>query len=366
MNCLEPPVEAMPAGKWYCPRCPNAAETERETSTSHSAATPTTREGEGRAVPHGSDEEEEGERTSQRPKASKKKTAKEEQASPGAVASTSQPAVQPRAETVASTSQIPTSTSAPIFKPEIKDEDDDLSIVESTMPLKYLTPLPEGRRKELEAFPEFVPDSAESEVFTRAFLSATLGGSHQPLIVKIGASQKPLAKDCGMNKFLCPNLNQNPWCPRSPGKHGYMFVGLGNENETFREPEQLNLFLSTPPQGSRNLEVTYLGVYEVSRASGLTVAEWETLSPAVQRNYTETTASRRSHSKTDKPKTVANIHAEYASGRLTVPCVRLVCVGFDEALSAGLLAANSRWNKRERDISDGDSPNKRRRTESTA
>ncbi|KAF7330289.1 Histone acetyltransferase [Mycena venus] len=43
MDCLDPPVEDMPVGKWYCPRCPNAIETERETSvasTSHSTATP--------------------------------------------------------------------------------------------------------------------------------------------------------------------------------------------------------------------------------------------------------------------------------------------------------------------------------------
>ncbi|KAJ7925903.1 hypothetical protein B0H13DRAFT_1105452 [Mycena leptocephala] len=260
--------------------------------------------------------------------------------------------------------------SSVILKPEIKDEDDDISIIES-MPLRYLTPLPEGRHKELQTFPEFVPDVDESVVFSRAFLSASLGGSHQPLIVKIGV-QKSLAKERNIRKFLVPNLNQNPWCPLSPGKHGYMFVGLGNESETFREPEQLNLFLSVPPKSGqgKTLEVTYLGFYEVSRVAGLSVTEWGTLSRVVQRNYTDTTCSRQSGvTGENKHRAHAKIQAEYGSGVLSVPCVRLRCVGFDDALYAGLLAArtgNSTTLSRERDRPDSDSPSpKRRRTEKT-
>ncbi|KAJ7221010.1 hypothetical protein B0H12DRAFT_311714 [Mycena haematopus] len=59
MDCLEPPVEDMPVGKWYCPRCPNAVETEREpsvASSSHSA-TPRTRKGKAKATPIPSDNE---------------------------------------------------------------------------------------------------------------------------------------------------------------------------------------------------------------------------------------------------------------------------------------------------------------------
>ncbi|KAJ6468407.1 hypothetical protein C8R45DRAFT_1105764 [Mycena sanguinolenta] len=60
MDCLEPPVEDMPVGKWYCPRCPNAVETEREPSvapSSHSEATPRTRKGKAKATPIPSDDE---------------------------------------------------------------------------------------------------------------------------------------------------------------------------------------------------------------------------------------------------------------------------------------------------------------------
>ncbi|KAJ6503409.1 hypothetical protein C8R47DRAFT_1106051 [Mycena vitilis] len=263
----------------------------------------------------------------------------------------------------ASTSRLSASTSV---KPEIKEEAEDFTVVESMLPLNYLTPLPEGRRKELDAFPEFIPDVDESEKFTRGFLSAHLGGSHQPLIVKIGGSRKPLAEEHDIKKFLCPNLNQNPWCPRSPGKHGYMFVGLGNESDTFREPEHLNLFLSVPPppKSGNALEVTYLGLYEATRVSGLTAAEWQMLSPDVRRNYAETTAHRRGEYKAEnKSKLLPLIQAEYASGVLSVPCVRLRAIGFDEALYAGLLAANSGGKKRDRAMSNSDIPDpKRRRT----
>ncbi|KAJ7841317.1 hypothetical protein B0H14DRAFT_2782878 [Mycena olivaceomarginata] len=53
MDCLDPPVDDMPVGKWYCPRCPNAVETERGTSvasTSISVATPRTRKGKAKAT----------------------------------------------------------------------------------------------------------------------------------------------------------------------------------------------------------------------------------------------------------------------------------------------------------------------------
>ncbi|KAJ7116421.1 hypothetical protein C8R44DRAFT_627545 [Mycena epipterygia] len=97
MDCLKPPVEGMPLGKWYCPRCPNAVESERETSvasTSRSVATPRTRKGKGKAAPapipsdddsddEDEDEEEEIEaagRTRGRARANKR--ANDEQASP--------------------------------------------------------------------------------------------------------------------------------------------------------------------------------------------------------------------------------------------------------------------------------------------
>ncbi|KAJ6604773.1 hypothetical protein DFH09DRAFT_1068305 [Mycena vulgaris] len=259
---------------------------------------------------------------------------------------------------VASTSRGQYTTSV-VVKPEVKDE--DFSLVDPVLPPTYLTPLPEYRRKELQPFPEFVHDDEDAAVFSRKFLRANLGGNDQQLIINITASQKPLAKEHNISKFLCPNLKMNPWCPTSPGRHGYMFVGLGRESETFQEPEQLNLFLSVPSTGgNRNLQVSYLGLYEACRVPALTVAEWRTLAPAVQISYTKLTKERETRiSAKEKAKDLAKIRAAYDSGSISVPCVRLRWIGFDEPLYADLSAASL---KRARESDSGSPDPKRRRT----
>lgn len=179
------------------------------------------------------------------------------------------------------------------IKPEVTDDNDDFIDRRA-----FLTPVPQSRCRELQVFTEFVPDVDDSVVFNRTVLSDKLGGSVQPLIVKYDMffplltsahsfsidpkKQKPLAEQCNMLKFLCPNLKYNPWCPTTAGQHGYMFVGLGNESETFNDPEELNLFLSASHAKGGNLDVSYLGRYEVCRVPPLTAAEWQTLSPMVK------------------------------------------------------------------------------------
>ncbi|KAK7064127.1 hypothetical protein R3P38DRAFT_2822595 [Favolaschia claudopus] len=244
--------------------------------------------------------------------------------------------------------------------PKTEDED-DLLVVQSAQS-SYLSPLPEARRRELDSFPEFVPEADDvSSVFSRAHLLAVLGGNPQSLIVKIGASQKPLARECNVRKFLCPRLDHNPWCPRSAGTHGYMFVGLTTEDETFPEPEQLNLFLSVKVEGP--LEVTYLGIYEVARVQALTAEEWCTLSEPAQIEYAKTTLSRENKSSTK----VEDMRSEYSQGLRHVPCVRLRCVGFDETLYAGLVDPSRSNNKRSLGSTDsGRSPKRRRRREETS
>ncbi|KAJ7487724.1 hypothetical protein B0H11DRAFT_1107902 [Mycena galericulata] len=229
-------------------------------------------------------------------------------------------------------------------------------------PGPLLTLIPASRREGLQKFPDFVPDIEGSAIFTRAFLSAHLGGNSQALIVKIGEkTQKPLAKECNVLKFLCPNLAYNPWCPRAAGQHGFMFVGLGTEMETFLIPEILNLFLSVPPTKGSSLEVSYLGQYEVCRVSPLTVAEWQTLSPAVQHGYAGMTASRDvGTNKARKDKHKANIRAEYDAGMLSVPCVQLKCIGFDEKLYVRLVQ-HTTPSKRESDELSWSPEAKRRR-----
>ncbi|KAJ7706055.1 hypothetical protein B0H17DRAFT_608223 [Mycena rosella] len=256
-------------------------------------------------------------------------------------------------EAVASTSQRPFETTSDIVKPEVKDED-DCEVLNSGPVNSYLTPLPESRREALRKFPEFVPDVDDSAVFSRKLLMDCLGGNGQALIIKIAGSQKPLAEKYDITKVLCPNLQNNPWCPTSPGKHGYMFVGLGSESETFKEPEELNLFLSVPRRGNGKLDVSYLGLYKVHRDIPLTLEEWKTLSPDVQHSFAKIAEERKS-----------GTFASYESGHTHVPCVRLTCVDFDEVLYDGLLATHkseARKSKTAKLDSKG-SARKRRRTE---
>lgn len=153
------------------------------------------------------------------------------QTSTGSSSGTGSNAVQPRSETIASTSRLPpaitphtSSTSGnttrpqpetvTIVKPELKDEDEyDVIVVSESITWKHVTPLPEGRRKELAVFPEFIPDADGSAVFTRGFLSATaLGGNPQALIVKYAWLLSSLGSDSLPLSFPgSPRKSRNRW-----------------------------------------------------------------------------------------------------------------------------------------------------------
>jgi hypothetical protein len=179
-------------------------------------------------------------------------------------------------------------------KVEGSSKDDVVFIIEDST-----TTIPERRRKVLQAFPQIIPGPEipddQDSIFTREFLKNTLGGCIIPLIVKYAhlfcifsfnlihilcsiapAKASALAKKHHITKFLVPRFDHNPWCPSSPGEHGYMFVGLGNEADTFLQPETLNLFVSKKGTGTR-LSIKYLGVYVASRVDPLELDEWSLL-----------------------------------------------------------------------------------------
>ncbi len=95
-------------------------------------------------------------------------------------------------------------------------------------------------------------------------------------------NQKNLAFFAGIDKYLCPNLDQNPWCPTVPGQHGYMFVGLDMECDTFLTPERCTLFLGQKRDSRAAGRFQYLGEYIAQRVDALTLDEWNTLSPEVR------------------------------------------------------------------------------------
>ncbi|KAF7311023.1 Acetyltransferase component of pyruvate dehydrogenase complex [Mycena chlorophos] len=183
------------------------------------------------------------------------------------------------------------STSLSVFpKKEEPQDNDDVFLVpvvpRSPSPVpSYLTPLPFIRVEELGMFPTIAAPPERRPIFSRGGLQQSLGGAIQSLIVSIGV-RKPLSSRHEISKFLVPNMSMNPWAPRKPGKHGYMFVGLGGDKGTFETAEKLELFVSEPPEGeaskeSGRLKVSYMGTYMVKRAKDLLKDEWDTLAPRV-------------------------------------------------------------------------------------
>lgn len=147
----------------------------------------------------------------------------------------------------------------------------------STVP----TPIPEARQRSLTELIHYIPDIDREDCrFRRALLAIAraIGGSIQSLIVRVTQSRTALAKTQNISTYLCPALELNPWCPTSPGQHGYIFVGLDQERNTFQEPQAgLNLFMGYSRSSSRPKEYQYLGVYTAARVANLYVEEWDTL-----------------------------------------------------------------------------------------
>ena len=153
-----------------------------------------------------------------------------------------------------------------------------------------MSPIPATRKAALDAFPlivDVLEDRDTKALFSRQFLTSQLGGSVQRVFAKYifihtkkkpntdtrhlsvdVSKRRPLARH-GISCYLCPNLEQNPWCPTQPGMHGYMFVGLGTDAGTFVKPATRDIFVSIGTKKSR-----YLGLYEASRVDKLTVNEW--------------------------------------------------------------------------------------------
>ncbi|KAJ3561277.1 hypothetical protein NP233_g10288 [Leucocoprinus birnbaumii] len=217
-----------------------------------------------------------------------------------------------------------------------------------------LTPISSHRQEALASLPVVIPDTDindEENKFTRGFTSAAIGGSIQSLIVRVTSSGTDLAKGRNIEEYLCPRLDHNPWCPSNPGQHGYMFVGLSREKDTYTTPKMRNLFVGLPKRSHKDERFfRYLGVYRVSRVDPLSVNEWKTLHHTVKQNYVHATKE-----KNKDPRTEEEISAAYDSGELSAPCVKLECVDFDEELYAGLLAFRAkhgptgRISKRSRD-----------------
>ncbi|TFK46911.1 hypothetical protein OE88DRAFT_837655 [Heliocybe sulcata] len=136
-------------------------------------------------------------------------------------------------------------------------------------------------------------------------------------------SLKLLSRNLGITGYLCPKLNQNPWCPYAPGKDGYMFVGLGGDAVRLVEPYVWPLFVNVSEDQSSKL--FFSGFYEVCKAEDVTVEEWSTVPDHIKSQYCQTTKDKVLECY-NKP--LQQIKAEYQSGSRRAPCRRLRFVGW--------------------------------------
>ncbi|PFH54588.1 hypothetical protein AMATHDRAFT_52223 [Amanita thiersii Skay4041] len=229
-------------------------------------------------------------------------------------------------------------------KPTIPDQLPQLpgSLVSTSNKQPQLTPMPRERHEAFANSPQVIPEiSGDLEtskfLFERSFLTSTIGGNRQSLIVRVVNSQTTLAKSKQISTYLCPSLDHNPWCPTTPGQHGYMFVGLGREKDTFLEPQNYHVFVGLLKDVSyKRRQYSYVGVYRAVRVQPLTVDEWNTLSESVKTTYVSRTKEKVNHNGS-----LAQMRTAYDGGELAVPCVKLECIDFDNTLFTSLVQLNS-------------------------
>ena len=80
--------------------------------------------------------------------------------------------------------------------------------------------------------------------------------------------------------YLCPTLKHHPWCPSRTGDHGFIFVGLGKDKDSYHSVAVRNLFVGLP-KTAMDRRFRYLGSYQVTRVDPLSVDEWAMLSAEV-------------------------------------------------------------------------------------
>ncbi|TFK87202.1 hypothetical protein K466DRAFT_491270, partial [Polyporus arcularius HHB13444] len=141
------------------------------------------------------------------------------------------------------------------------------------------------------------------------------------------------------------------WAPWGPGKHGFMFIILGKEDELFVAGQNRHIFVG------KDKLFHYCGWYHVLRVKPLSKHAWASLPPGPKKAIVETTLAK------DKSGTLASyaqVLGAYNTGSLTVPCVRLTCREFDLTVYRELCEANVRFF--EGDGHAGGTNVKRRRT----
>jgi len=185
------------------------------------------------------------------------------------------------------------------------------------------------RQKAVAALPPVlfnVNDRHLNNTFDREFLKVTLGKTLSDRLNLESPGKQTIAS------YLCPTLKHHPWCPSRTGDHGYIFVGLGKDKDSYHSAAIRNLFVGLP-KTVMDRRFRYLGRYQVTRVDPLSVDEWAMFSAEFKSVYAKLTKD-----KTKDARTLEDILIAYDNGNLRVPCVQVQCIGFDEAFFSALLA----------------------------
>ncbi|KAI0080239.1 hypothetical protein K474DRAFT_1704798 [Panus rudis PR-1116 ss-1] len=208
--------------------------------------------------------------------------------------------------------------------------------------------IPEARIAALQNRPIITDVLANEQpvYFNRTELSIMLGGQRQALVTKVSTATQ-LSTQHAVTQLLYPKRDLNCWLPKSPGTHGYMFVGLkgpGKDHLRFMEPSVHTLFIT----GEDGLE--YFGEYEAVRIPNLdlAVAEWNSFPLEFRYEYAACTFIKSDLTEVQKKwskstpqfkQAVQKTMDAYDAGKLRVPCTALRCVDYNKSLVTDLLAA---------------------------
>lgn len=151
-------------------------------------------------------------------------------------------------------------------------------------------------------------------------------------------------KQFGVERYYCPNSRGNPWLPRTPGSHGYMFIGMGKVDQAAGQGECCEMFV-----GMGQNDWRYFGTYTCTRVATLAVDDFNALSEDVRvpcaaflRVFETCTQDKRRYCTFTKDKKLAltenEARSKYLAGELHVPCVRLECAAFNHELFRALCA----------------------------
>ncbi|KAF9056286.1 hypothetical protein BJ165DRAFT_1432397 [Panaeolus papilionaceus] len=229
----------------------------------------------------------------------------------------------------------------PAHRPEIPGTmlNDDVTIIEPIISVKGVIPsssLPMERARFLDSLPTVDYDwkaMGTAVLFDREFLKRTLGENVQLLLDRMSETMASTDKKAMISTYLCPTLSHHPWCPSMPGQHGFIFVGLGKDRDTYAQASLRNLFIGLPKTSAKKRKFQYLGKYKVHRVESLGVEEWMNLSDETKHMY-----SKVAKDKLKDPRTVEEIEVAFERQELSVPCVVLQCVSFDREFYAALCA----------------------------